>query len=205
MITGEVVLRVWVILRVCDLSCGCPAGLSPPRLQGCRGFIRSLEVSCSCQVNSLSHVDAKRAAVSSREGPLRLVLVGFGLRQPLSSPARLWRHCGGPRYFDWLFRLSRSQGHLLLCLLLLWATSCATSSRFTGRMLTPVGVGIPQAALNCTRPSFIFVFLREGEVFRVERKFSTPEAASLTPAWPAGVGVPTQTGHTRGSKVSHQP
>ena len=37
-------------------------------------------------------------------------------------------------------------------------------------MPTPVGVGIPQAALNCTRSIFIFVFLHVGEVFRVERK-----------------------------------
>ena len=34
--------------------------------------------------------------------------------------------------------------------------SAASSSKFTGGMPTPVGVGIPQAALNCTRPVFYF-------------------------------------------------
>ena len=44
-------------------------------------------------------------------------------------------------------------------------------------MPTPVGVGNPQAPLNCTRPFLILVFLQVGEVFRVERKFSDSEAA----------------------------
>ena len=45
----------------------------------------------------------------------------------------------------------------------------------TGRI--PVGVGILQAVLIAHRALFFGLFLHEGEVFRVERKFSDSEGA----------------------------
>ena len=66
----------------------------------------------------LSHVNAKRTAVSAREESRRSLPAGLGLRQPPSSPA-------GTSWTTWRWttsRLSRSRGRPAWCLWLLWAS-----------------------------------------------------------------------------------
>ena len=78
------------------------------------------------------------------------------------------------------------------------ATSCAAPSGFIAEMRTPVGVRIPQARFELHEPNFYSCFF-----YITERSFALSGFPDSCLA--SRCGVPTLTGHTRGSKVSHQP